>query len=72
MTAEELSGQWIGRDIEFSWEFPTSYVKAVVTGELREVSHNGSGDVIVWLAGRESVGDKTEFVLQRGTRVVGA
>lgn len=66
MIAEQLSGEHIGQTITFNWEFPTSHVKAKITGELREVHHNASGFLFVNLTGDESNGDKTEFELARG------
>jgi len=67
--AEELNGQTIGRWVRFHWCFPISDVHAVITGELREVHHNAGLDVVVSLAGPDSVGDKTEFVVARGCPV---
>lgn len=71
MIAEELNGQHVGREIQFHWQFPSSRVHSNVWGELREVHHEG-GDVTVWLTGGgpDSVGDKTEFVIDPGTRIL--
>lgn len=69
MMAEELSGQHIGETVTFPWEFKPSGVTAEVHGVLREVHHDGSNAVTLWLAGPTSAGDKFEFVITRGLLV---
>ncbi|AGT14320.1 hypothetical protein ADZZY_72 [Mycobacterium phage Adzzy] len=58
--AKELTHNQIGERVQFYWKFPLSDVRAVIMGDLREVHHDGEG-VTVWLAGRNSEGDKQEF-----------
>ncbi|KRD08610.1 hypothetical protein ASE48_08585 [Mycobacterium sp. Root265] len=69
--AEELSGQHIGREIQFPWKFPRSAVEANVWGELREVHHDAGDEIVVWLASlsEDMGGEKSEFVVRRGTKV---
>ncbi|MGW6624245.1 hypothetical protein ACWF99_23775 [Nocardia sp. NPDC055002] len=69
LSAQELSGEHIGSVVEFNWKFPHSNVEALITGELREIHHDGSDEVSLNLCGPGSVGDKTEFTVTTITTV---
>ncbi|ASR77175.1 hypothetical protein KIV66_gp68 [Mycobacterium phage MyraDee] len=71
MIAAELNGTFIDREIQFDWKFEHSRVNAKVWGYVREI-HHSPDQVIVLLAGHDSMGDKTEFVLDPGSRVLDA
>lgn len=63
MLARDLSGSHLYQEVQFGWEFTHSGVHALITGELREIQHDGEG-VTVWLCGLGEVfGDKSEFSL---------
>ncbi|ABE67391.1 hypothetical protein PBI_CHE12_72 [Mycobacterium phage Che12] len=68
VSAQELTHKHIGERVQFYWKFPLSDVRAVITGDLREVHHDGEGTT-VWLTGRNSEGSKQEFQISPITRI---
>lgn len=71
--ADSLSGRYIDRVVRFEWRFPTTKVKAMVTGAIREVHHDGNGTVYINLiphdADEQDGYDKEEFAVGRDTMI---
>ena len=60
----------IGSLVIFNWRFPSSDVKAVVTGELRQIYHNAAETVLNLTAPDSDSADLTEFTLVSGDTVL--
>lgn len=63
--AMELNGAMIGQLVSFTWMMPGGgRTQAVVTGELRQISHSAS-DTVVHLSSHilDTGGEMDEFVL---------
>ena len=60
----------IGSLVIFNWRFPSSDVKAVVTGELRQIYHNAAETVLNLTAPDSDSADLTEFTLVAGDTVL--
>lgn len=77
LTAGELGEQHIGQLVHFQFVMEHSTLETLVTGELREVSHDIHSDssgtthaVTLWVTGRyNQSGDKAEFQLD-GSEIV--
>lgn len=60
----------IGSLVVFNWRFPSSDVKAVVTGELRQIYHTASETVVNLTAPDRMDCDLTEYTLISGDTVL--
>lgn len=71
LDAGDMCGYHLGRVISFNWEMPgEGRTQAVITGELRQVSHS-SGETVLMLCSPilDAGGAMDEFVLQIGVPV---
>lgn len=66
----QLHAGHIGSLVVFNWRFPSSDVKAVVTGELRQIYHNAAETVLNLTAPDRMDCDLTEFTLVSGDTVL--
>lgn len=65
----DLHAGLIGSDVTFEWVYPHSGVEARLTGELRQIYHNGA-ETTVNITGREnSTGDLEEFTFDHSSVV---
>ncbi|QUD15880.1 hypothetical protein [Nocardia phage KYD2] len=68
--SSHLHAGYIGHPVIFNWRFPSSDVKAVVTGELRQIYHNSAETVLNLTAPDSDTADLTEFTLVAGDTVL--
>ena len=70
MLAQELSGKHVGLVVEFNTKVEYSEVELQVRGELRSVTHDGTGEVEVLLTSpSRATGSLTSYGLTMETLV---
>lgn len=70
MLAQELNGKHVGLVVEFNTKVEYSEVELQVRGELRSVTHDGTGEVEVYLTSpSRDTGSLTSYGLSMETSV---